>query len=394
MIAKLLSKELENRESRNELRKLRILPSHHVDFCSNDYLGLIRSGDLERSIQEAITTACPTSSRLAGAGSSRLIAGNNQHVQAFEEWLSTFYGGEAALIFTSGYNANLGLISALGTLNDLVFLYDEQIHASMRDGFRLSRAKSHHFQHNDLDHLENLLQLQKKEVIVFAEAVYSMEGDRAPLVDMVELIERYGAKLIVDEAHAVGLYGASGEGLVQSLGLSDRVFARVCGWGKAHGSQGAVIIAEQQTKEFLINFSRPFIYSTGISHLMLIAAECSYRIVQRARTERAKMKRLIDEWNTHPSNDLITISNNATPIQILQPTQPRAEATALIHKLSSILLAHKMNVVPIYSPTVSRGSERIRISLHAFNSPEEVRTLLQLVDNIAMSTDIIAEGSA
>jgi len=127
---------------------------------------------------------------------------------------------------------------------------------------------------------------------------------------------------------------------------------------------------------------------------MLIAAECSFSFVETARTERANMKRLIDEWNTHPSNDLITISNNATPIQILQPAQPRAEATALIHKLSSILLAHKMNGVPIYSPTVSRGSERIRISLHAFNSPEEVRTLLQLVDNIAISTDIIAEGSA
>lgn len=385
MIAEILERELHQRRELKEFRTVKRRPSSHVDFSSNDYLGLIDSGTLDTSLRSALTRT-PEDLNLSGAGSSRLIAGSSRFIEEFEEWLAGFYGSESALLFTSGYTANLGLISSLGSLNDLVFLYDEQSHASIRDGFRLARVKSYRFFHNDLSHLESLLKTQKKQAIIFVEAVYSMEGDTAPLPDIIELAEQYGAQVIVDEAHAVGVYGNTGDGMTASLGLTDKVFARVCGWGKAHGCQGATIVTNTQLHDFLVNFSRPFIYSTGISPLLALTAQCSYHIVQEAAAERTKLFELITAWNETSLSDGILRSQNLSPIQTLQLDETTEGSTDRLRELVAYLQEHNFHVVPIYPPTVPRGGERIRISLHNFNSSEEVSNLIQL------SEGFIAKG--
>lgn len=377
MIAEILERELHQRRELKEFRTVKRRPSGDVDFSSNDYLGLIHSGALDTSLRMALGHV-PENFHLSGAGSSRLIAGSSRFIEEFEEWLAHFYASESALLFTSGYSANLGLISSLGALSDFVFLYDEQSHASIRDGFRLARVKSYRFSHNDLNHLESLLKAQKKQVIIFVEAVYSMEGDTAPLPEIVELAEQYGAQVVVDEAHAVGIYGDEGDGMTAHLGLEDRVFARVCGWGKAHGCQGATIVTNAQLRDFLINFSRPFIYSTGVSPLLALTAQCSYQIIQEAAAERTKLFQLITAWNKKSSSGGMTRSQNLSPIQTLQFNSTMEKTTDQLRELAAYLQKHHFHIVPIYPPTVPRGGERIRISLHNFNSLEEVSTLIQL----------------
>ncbi|MGA1192387.1 MAG: aminotransferase class I/II-fold pyridoxal phosphate-dependent enzyme [Bdellovibrionota bacterium] len=386
MIAEILERELHQRRELKEFRTVKRRPSDDIDFSSNDYLGLIHSGELDKSLRKALVHA-PEDLYLSGAGSSRLIAGSSRFIEEFEEWLAHFYGSESALLFTSGYSANLGLISSLGALSDFVFLYDEQSHASIRDGFRLARVKSYRFAHNDLNNLEGLLKAQKKEVIIFVEAVYSMEGDTAPLPEIVELAEQYGAHVVVDEAHAVGVYGTAGDGMTAHMDLTDRVLARVCGWGKAHGCQGATIVTTTQLRDFLINFSRPFIYSTGISPLLVLTAQCSYQIIQKAAAERTKLFHLITTWNEKSISEEIIRSQNLSPIQTLQFDEMTERNTDRLRELVVYLQEHHFHIVPIYPPTVPRGGERIRISLHNFNSFEEVSTLIQL------SEGFVAKGN-
>jgi 8-amino-7-oxononanoate synthase len=245
-----LQKALHHREEEHLLRKL---PAQAKALI---FVPTITSGLAEEALS--------SSDGWGGSTGSRLISGNSKQAEATEAFLADFHQAEAALIFNSGYDANVGLFSALGNRHALI-LYDELVHASIHDGLRLSLAKKIKFRHNDVAHLQQLLTRHQAETVYIAvESVYSMDGDQAPLKALAELAELCGAGLVVDEAHATGVYGEKGEGLVVADGLAHRVYARVHTFGKAIGLQGAVVVGTNVLKNYLINFSRSFIYSTAL----------------------------------------------------------------------------------------------------------------------------------
>lgn len=219
------------------------------DFWSNDYLGLARA-----------PLAYPGCS---GSTGSRLISGNTALIQMAESRIARFFGSEAALVFNSGYDANLGFFSAVPQKGDTV-LYDELIHASVRDGIRLSHAKSYSFRHNDLKDLQRKAEHASGTVFIAVESLYSMDGDLAPLPELADWCELHGALLVVDEAHAGGVFGEGGRGLVAAAGLESRCFARLVTFGKAYGMHGGAICGGKLLCEFLINFARSFIYTTAL----------------------------------------------------------------------------------------------------------------------------------
>ena len=280
-INKTLSERLAVYQQAGLLRQLRTA-DEFVDFCSNDYLGFARSTVLRQAIQQADLRS--DNSR-TGATGSRLLAGQSALADEVEQELAQFYQTESALIFNSGYDANIGLLSCLPKAGDTL-LTDELIHASMIDGARLSYATRHRFKHNDLADLTTKLQQATQlggQIFVAVESVYSMDGDMAPLTDLVDICEKYGAALLVDEAHATGVYGSGpsgqgGEGLVVALGLQDRVFARVHTFGKALGVHGATIVGPAVLRQYLINFARPFIYTTALPPHSLLAMSVCARI--------------------------------------------------------------------------------------------------------------------
>ena len=198
-----------------------------------------------------------------GSGGSRLLAGNYPLIEKLEKSIASFHDAEAGLIFNSGYDANIGLLSCIALKEDTI-LYDQLIHASLRDGIRLGYAQSFSFEHNNPASLELRLKQAAGTVYVVTESLFSMDGDLAPLQEMAALCEQYNAKLIVDEAHATGIVGEHGEGLVQHLQLQSKCFARIHTFGKALGVHGAIVLGSSFLRSYLINFSRPFIYTTAL----------------------------------------------------------------------------------------------------------------------------------
>ena len=365
---------LEKRRSAGLLRSLK-KPENLLDFCSNDYLGLARSATLRQTIERAVADQ---STLLNGATGSRLLAGNSALAEELETEIAAFHDAEAALIFNSGYDANVGLLASLPQRGDTL-LTVELIHASMIDGARLSAANRFKFRHNDLDDLENRLKRATGTVYVAIESVYSMDGDLAPLPELVDLCERYEAALIVDEAHATGVFGPQGGGLVQALGLQNRVFARIHTFGKALGVHGAAVVGSTALRDFLINFARSFVYSTALPPHSLLAIQSVYRflpqnqpLIDRLHVLRTYFQQQIQErlpqteWTsaTSPILGLIIPGNEAC----------RAVATQLQQG--------GFDIRPIVSPTVPAGRERLRICLHAFNSEEEIDSLVNRLQQI------------
>jgi len=234
------------RSSEGGLRSLRRSPEG-VDLCSNDYLGLAQRSDFLLGFAEW----WEASSHRMGATGSRLVSGNFDELEDLECFLAQVHQAECALLFSSGFEANSALLSALGGRSDTI-LYDEQVHASMRDGVRLSVARAYSFKHNDTEHLQQRISRAHErspgDVYVAVESVYSMDGDIAPLAALSELCSRSGAYLIVDEAHATGLFGEHGTGLVQHLKLEDSIFARVHTFGKALGFRGACVVGSESLR--------------------------------------------------------------------------------------------------------------------------------------------------
>ena len=252
-----LQEALQKRISNSSLRKLSVR-KNLIDFCSNDYLGFARSTE----IFEMAKQYSEESFHLNGSSGSRLISGNTEIAENLENYLAKFHLSESALLFNSGYDANLGLFSSVLGRNDTV-IFDENIHTSVKDGIRLSPAKKVSFRHNDLVQLEAKINSAQGNIFVAIESVYSMDGDIAPLKDMAELCQKYTAKLIVDEAHSNGIYGKDGRGMCIDAEVEKKVFARVYTFGKALGCHGAVVCGSEILKEYLINFARSFIYVRG-----------------------------------------------------------------------------------------------------------------------------------
>jgi 8-amino-7-oxononanoate synthase len=359
-----LDKKLEERKQQSAYRQLQ--PRRNMaDFCSNDYLGLVKNKSLS-----------PAENGLAtGSTGSRLLAGNYALIEETERFIAAFHEAEAGLIFNSGYDANIGLLSAVPQRGDTV-LYDYLSHASLRDGIRLSFAQAFSFQHNDLEDLEKKIQSATGNIFVVTESVFSMDGDMAPLGGLLPLCERYDAKLIVDEAHATGVVGERGEGLVQTLGYADRCFARIHTFGKALGCHGAIVLGSERLKNYLINFSRAFIYTTALPESAVALIKKSYQIFPELVAERQKLLELITVFSA-TSLPFATIKNSS-PIQaVIIPGNADVKRQALRLQQSEI------DVRAILYPTVPKGAERLRIVLHSFNTVVEVNQLLQLIREAA-----------
>lgn len=364
-----LQQALEERRVNSSLRKLSPVQNGFVDFCSNDYLGLARSENFLREFENEWKRLRETNSpQLLGSGGSRLLSGDSEYAENLETELTAFYKSEAGLIFNSGYAANLGLFASIPQRGDTI-LYDELIHASVRDGIRLSHAKSWSFRHNDVEHLKSLLEKAEGNVFIAAESVYSMDGDVCPLADLVALGEKHGANLILDEAHSNGLFGKQGEGKAVAENLHERIFARLLTFGKAPGCHGAFVAGSKLLRDYLINFARPFIYSTALPLHSLAAIRCSVKLFSGMHEERKRLNELIRYFNAKTSNR----SASSTAIHgIIIPGNEnvRAAAKACNEK--------KIDVRPVLSPTVPEGKERLRVILHSFNTEGEIDKLLAI----------------
>ena len=355
-----LLSQLSQRQAQHALRELKLPAPHMVDFCSNDYLGIARSA----AMQEAVHTLLMERPYMHGSTGSRLLAGNYAWIEEAEQNLAAFHAAPAGLIYNSGYDANVGLFSCVPQKEDTV-IYDQLIHASIRDGIRLSRAQAFSFLHNDVADLEKKLQRATGNVFVAVESVYSMDGDMAPLTEMAAACEKAGAHLIVDEAHATGVVGPQGEGLVQALGLAAACFARVHTFGKALGCHGAIILGSDELRKYLVNFSRAFIYTTALPPTAIAAIMASYNLFPYMTEARAHLAALITHFRQ--ATQAMQVLPSETPIQIV--LTPGNEFT---RRQAAALQAANLDIRPILHPTVPKGQERLRIVLHSFNTFEEV----------------------
>ncbi len=363
-----LADKLQERHTTGNLRRL---TTHRepVDFFSNDYLGIATGGILNKMIAERFPKPGAT-----GSTGSRLLSGNNEAFEALEHTIASFHKAEAALVFNSGYDANTGLISSIA-LRHTTILYDELCHASIIDGVRLSLCSGKYkFRHNDLNDLqEKLLRYRDVgSVIVVVESVYSMDGDMAPLTEMAQLCLASDAQLIVDEAHATGIFGPHGEGLVCALGLEDQVFARIHTFGKALGCHGAAIVGSSTLKQYLINFSRSFIYTTALPQHSVQAIDCAYNYLSAPH------------FTNQPLHDNISYIRQQIKLKGItgwaesnSPIQVRiAGSNEQALSLATQMREGGLQVKAILSPTVPGGSERVRVCLHSFNTSFEIDRLL------------------
>ena len=362
-----IQQKLADRQSAGNYRVLK--PENDlIDFCSNDYLGFARSPVLANLVKQEIDANPQV---LNGSTGSRLISGNLAYTERLEQQIAKFHQSKAGLLFNSGYDANVGLFSSLPQKGDTI-IHDELIHASIIDGARLSHASRYTFKHNDLESLEAKLKQAKGVCYVVIESVYSMDGDTPPLEAILNLTEQYAAQLIVDEAHAVGLYPP---GLVVQLNLQHRVFARVVTFGKALGCHGAIVLGSADLRNYLINFARSFVYTTAASFHQLATVKMAYQLLGDAGDEIVQLKQNIDLFKrgiNHTSTPLIK-SDSAIQCVLLNSNN-KAKALALQ------LQDAGMDVRPILSPTVAQGAERIRICLHAFNTADEINRLTQTIN--------------
>lgn len=356
MLEEILQKSLDARASQNSLRKLKVSEGM-VDFCSNDYLGFAKKSW--------------NSSGAIGSTGSRLISGNHAIHEEFEAWLAEFHGAQAALVFNSGYDANLGLFSTVPKKGDTV-VYDQLCHASIRDGLRLGTARNFSFKHNDIEDLKQKLDSASGNVFVAVESIYSMDGDKAPLKEIAELCQQSGAYLIVDEAHSTGIYGEKGEGLCSELGV--KPFVKVHTFGKAMGSHGAAIVGPAVLRQYLVNFSRSFIYTTALPPQSIAKVFEAYKKLKSCE-ERSALKSNIQLFKENCTSQNLIKSDS--PIQcVIIGGNDRCKS------ISEELQKAGLDVRPILHPTVAEGSERIRICLHSYNSKEEIIQLCKLLNTM------------
>lgn len=347
-------KELERLKSEDQLRVLRQIKEGTIDFSSNDYLGLRAGYNLPSDL--------PNNN--SGAGGSRLLTGNHAQHEELESFAADYFRAPAALLFNSAYHANLGLLSSLAGRHD-TYLYDERVHASIKDGMRLSLAKKWSFPHQNWSELERLLKNCKGTAYIVVEGLYSMDGDHPDLPLLVELAERYGAWLIVDEAHSTGLYGPEGAGLACHFQLQDRILARVHAFGKAAGWYGAIVTGSPELKQYLINKARTFIYTTALPPDSISSLRQRLQLLRNADSERKKLddncfliRKLVDQYS---------------PTDLYSPILPVViPGNTEVKEMASKLQAANYVVRPILAPTVPAGAERLRIILHSYNTETEL----------------------
>jgi 8-amino-7-oxononanoate synthase len=379
-------KLLDKLTEREKIKALRTLPEgkRGIDFSSNDYLGIALNPMV---FEKAVNILLEKGLIINGATGSRLLTGNCILFKEVEILLGNIHQAESALIFNSGYDANIGLFSSVPQRDDIV-LYDEFIHASIRDGITMGKARNYKFRHNDLkDLLSQIRRVQKNEttgsnsqIYIVTESVFSMDGDSPDLLGLSALCDEYGCHLIIDEAHAIGLFGPNGGGKVQELKLQGKVFARIITFGKALGCHGAAILGSRELNKYLINFARSFIYTTALPPHTLATIMAAYQFMNSSAglRERELLHENIAYFNREKErlniSSFFISSSSAIHSCIIKGNKEVKQIAQKIQKDS-------FDIRPILSPTVPEGEERLRFCLHSFNSKEEIYSILQKLEN-------------
>jgi len=361
-----LKRELAGLEANSQLRHLQVLPE--LNFSSNDYLGL----SVDPRLREAVVAALAAGSPVGSTG-SRLLSGHAAVWEELESQLAEFVSAEAALYFNSGYAANVGLFSSVLRPDDVVFS-DSANHASIIDGIRLSGARKVIFPHLDLNVLEDELRQALAgagQNFIAVESVFSMDGDRAPLADLADLAERYGAELIVDEAHATGVFGPQGRGLVASAEAQGRVFAVVHTCGKALAGMGAFVSGSKTLKQYLVNRARTFIFSTALPPYLAVQMRAAIEIVRRADAARTRLAGLAAHLRARLQDaGFDTAKSDSQIVPVILGENERAL------QFAARLCQEGFAVRAIRPPTVPAGSARLRLSLTVQHSREVLDALV------------------
>ncbi len=366
-----LQQKLDERKQNQALRALGLSYSDQVDFSSNDYLGFSKNPDLFQQTHVFLQEQGFTTN---GATGSRLLSGNHPLYALAEKYIAAFHQAESALIFNSGYDANVGFLSSVPQRGDVI-LYDELCHASMRDGIRLSNAKSYKFAHNDYEDLEKQLNIYRENanIYIVTESVFSMDGDAPNLEILTQLTQKHNAYLVLDEAHALGVFGEKGEGLAQSQSLHHEVFARIVTFGKGLGCHGAAVLGSSELKDYLVNFARSFIYTTGLSPHSIASILIAYEHMAAQPSALNELQQNIAFFNQYKMQlglkPIFVYSKSAIQCAIIPGNQ---KVKNIAHQLQQ----KGFDVKPILSPTVPEGQERLRICLHSYNTQQQISALL------------------
>ncbi|MCB0508705.1 MAG: pyridoxal phosphate-dependent aminotransferase family protein [Chitinophagales bacterium] len=363
---------LEERKQNKLYRSLK-LTEDLVDFSSNDYLGLARSAFIRQQVDLEYQQY---KHQKTGATGSRLLNGNSSLYEEIEEQIAQIHHAEAALIFNSGFDANVGLLSTVARKDDIIF-YDESIHASLHQGIKLSGAESKSFAHQNYADLEAKLSLCSPEKVKFivSESVFSMKGDKADLKILAHFAQKYKANLIVDEAHATGIFGEKGSGLCRELEMENACFARIYTFGKAIGSHGAAVVGSRQLKDYLINFSKNFIYTTALSTPNLLSVKHSYFFIQNNVNQLNRLFNLINFFKSEINSlniDYKILGEGPVFCLLVSGNENCRDFAAYFQ-------ANGLDLRPILSPTVPKGQELIRIVLHSYNTELELNKLFSLI---------------
>ncbi|KAJ6440662.1 aminotransferase [Purpureocillium lavendulum] len=413
---------LARRGTQGRLRRLTLPSPGSVDFSSNSYLSLSSNAVVKAAYLERLSHAWNQGEFSLGSGGSRLLDGNSPAAEALEREIAAFHGAPAGLLFNSGFEANTGLFSCAPQKGDVV-LYDELIHASVHDGMKLSRARRVPFRHNCVrgdtrdaglrsldDTLRDLTSREQgakyrngtSNVFIAVEGVYSMDGDAAPLKDIVECVEERlpggNGYIIVDEAHSTGWMGERGEGLVSHLGLENRVWARVHTFGKAMGCAGAIVLCSPTTRTYLINYARSLIYTTAMPYPMLAGIKTAYDHLQSGQVESQLTH--LGHLMRHTHNLLTSLISRRQPTrQIFHISKGLPQSpiiplfTSEARSLAQFCQERGFMVRPIVAPTVPAGSDRVRMCLHAGNTVEEVELFCKAVEGWVRRQQDTAMGS-
>ncbi len=376
----LVQRILERKESGN-IRGL-MTTKDKVDFVSNDYLGLARNETLFQLINMHVGQAEQVNKN--GSSGSRLLSGNSVAYELLEKYLAEVFISDSTLVFNSGYQANLAIVSSVPKKGDTI-LYDQLSHICLKEGAWLSKADSVMFAHNDLADLERKLKNAIGEKYVIIEAIYSMDGDYAPLHEMVSLCKKHDAKIILDEAHSTGVHGDEiheGNGWAIEQKLQEDIFARVYTFGKGMGVHGACIAGSQVLKDYLVNFARPFIYTTALPLHSLVSIDQSFRYLAKHGDVKGQLNELINHFKVELKRTLVSQGEyyylgSDTAIQpVIIPGNDR------IKLIAAALHTEGFDIRPILSPTVKKNTERLRISLHVYNTKNEITRMLETLNRL------------
>jgi 8-amino-7-oxononanoate synthase len=349
--------------------KCRVSGKEYIDLSSNDYLSFSFSEELNRAAYKV---------PFFGSCSSRLMTGSTAAHRRLETTTAHFKSKEDSLLFNSGYQANVGIISALCGKRDAVFS-DRLVHASIIDGIGLSGCRHFRFRHNDMEHLEHLLSKNRscvRNALIVTESVFSMDGDKAPLRDLVSLKKKYGSWLMIDEAHATGIFGPNGSGLAGEDGLSEEIEIIMGTYSKALAGFGAYAAVGKHTREYLLNFCRSFIYSTS---LPLPVVEWNIAAVQKVSSERKRAFSLLqrsNELRDRLSEKGFSVRGDSQILPVLSTLKLPASA------MSEKLKENGIWATPVRYPTVRKGEERIRLSLNYSHGREVTDRIVGVLGEI------------